>query len=118
MKREYPLLIVYGQRISWAFVGRVVRACGGNWMDAGRIFLRAEQAKAKNVIAWIQGGLVRNGYVYKPCLLETINPTAAREWVETNVLKYRGGAVSARNAVADLFQTLADRARGLERQNG
>jgi hypothetical protein len=106
-KNRAPGFIVNGQFIRYSFWQWVIRLSGSR-ENAERFFLRAVEAKAKDVVGWIKDGIGRNGYCWNACLLETTNPGAAREWIE-NLFKH--GPTQARALIA---QALRDMAKEIE----
>jgi len=94
-KKPEPAFTLLGRPISGACWQKVVQCCRGDRYQAGLIFYRARAAKAKNIMAWIAAGLQKPEpgkglpYALTACQDETDNPAAVREFIETEILKYR-----------------------------
>lgn len=88
-KDKPPAFVLHGQPISGAFWQKMVNYCG-NAFDAGKVFWRAWVRSPNNIIAYIQAGLSPpDRYAFLPLAEESDNPEAVRDWIETNILKYR-----------------------------
>jgi hypothetical protein len=107
-KTRAPGFIVCGQFIRYSFWQWVIRLSGSR-ENAERFFLRASEAKAKDIVGWIRGGIGRNGYCWNACLLETTNPGAAREWIEN---MFKRGPTQARALIAQALRDMADGIEG------
>ena len=84
--------------IPWSVWHMVVKLCNGNKEMAGRVFFRAAMSGAPNPIAWIiEGFKMPKRYAMKPCKQEEHGSSAARTWIEQNIIsKSSKGMVSAK----------------------
>lgn len=106
-----PAFTVNGQPISGALWGMVLKHVRGDKLEAGRVFYRAHIKQARNIPAWIRGGMKSAangapGYALMPCRDEYDNGGMVKAWIDTNVLKVTGVQQAD---VSVLISTLTDK---------
>lgn len=79
--------VINKQAITWASHQRVLTACGGDRLLAGKIFYRAYIKKANNVMAWVIGGIKPNGYAWAACADEFDRPSLVMDWIRKTIWK-------------------------------
>jgi hypothetical protein len=83
-------LIINNKEVSWSFWHRILKKCGGNVTECGRIFYRAHVFKAKDPLKWISSGMStkrppEERYALKQCLDEEFNPMKVEQWIDRTI---------------------------------
>ena len=83
-------LIINNVTIPWSFWHRILKKCGGNVTECGRVFYRAHIFKAKDPLKWISSGMSskrppEERYALKQCLDEEFNPSRVTQWIDKTI---------------------------------
>ena len=100
-----------GQEIRWSFWQGLVKLTGDREL-AERMFLRAQEAHAKDIVGWIRDGIGRGGYCWNACARETTDPGYCRKWIDEHFHSARPGPKKVNAVLVDVLQSMLNQAKG------
>lgn len=106
-----PVFSINGQPIPKGWWGWVLnKAAHRDFRIACLMFFRARNAD--NVVAFMQEGLKKNGYLYNADPLETEDKKAVDDWIERNLFPVKPGPKKVNQMLVTVLEDLLQKARG------